>query len=229
MTLSHGLRSLIFLSTPSGWRATVTRLTERREAEFLSTPSGWRATVVTPARLYSSLMISIHALRVEGDAMFGIISTTGTTFLSTPSGWRATQQAHRTAGCAEFLSTPSGWRATITVLEEMAEEAISIHALRVEGDTPKQYNLFKEAIFLSTPSGWRATQIELYTKDKNPISIHALRVEGDMSYTPDKTVAYISIHALRVEGDGISCKCLSRHVYFYPRPPGGGRQSTMDK
>ena len=44
-----------------------------------------------------------------------------------------------------------------------------------------------------------------------------------MSYTPDKTVAYISIHALRVEGDLVYAFCSLFRSYFYPRPPGGGR------
>ena len=56
-----------FLSTPSGWRATVfTCNCIRSVFSFLSTPSGWRAT--------------------EVDASKGFV----TRFLSTPSGWRAT-------------------------------------------------------------------------------------------------------------------------------------------
>ena len=41
----------IFLSTPSGWRATGKEIKAEKAAEFLSTPSGWRATftkVYTP-------------------------------------------------------------------------------------------------------------------------------------------------------------------------------------
>ena len=34
---------------------------------------------------------------------------------------------------------------------------ISIHALRVEGDTISAVNTAKIFLFLSTPSGWRAT------------------------------------------------------------------------
>ena len=37
--------------------------------KFLSTPSGWRATVSFADRL-GKIDISIHALRVEGDLMF---------------------------------------------------------------------------------------------------------------------------------------------------------------
>mgnify|MGYP003269237678 FL=1 len=57
-------------------------------------------------------------------------------------------------------------------------------------------------IFLSTPSGWRAT----YTG----------RNGGDAYFS-------ISIHALRVEGDIQPFRLKVHTLYFYPRPPGGGR------
>ena len=79
----------VFLSTPSGWRATVTNngktvlggdfyprppgggrhchfCSSFYAATFLSTPSGWRATTLVE-RLFWMRSISIHALRVEGD------------------------------------------------------------------------------------------------------------------------------------------------------------------
>ena len=62
-----------------------------------------------------------------------------------------------------------------------------------------------ELIFLSTPSGWRATRRPELDKLYNAISIHALRVEGDYP------CAYY----------------LCQHKYFYPRPPGGGRQEFV--
>ena len=59
---------MAFLSTPSGWRATVIyALEDGYEVAFLSTPSGWRATV----------------------SAFGFYPVVE--FLSTPSGWRATK------------------------------------------------------------------------------------------------------------------------------------------
>ena len=58
--------------------------------------------------------------------------------------------------------------------------AISIHALRVEGD-----------------QAWR----DKYG-DNSDISIHALRVEGDLELGETiRDHGFISIHALRVEGD----------------------------
>ena len=78
---------------------------------FLSTPSGWRATVADPDTGKYSI-ISIHALRVEGDLDDVLVV------------------------CAReaFLSTPSGWRATVLGFVGIAAAVISIHALRVEGD-----------------------------------------------------------------------------------------------
>ena len=104
-------------------------------------------------------VISIHALRVEGDIKALIMSPSPGPFLSTPSGWRATSPRqgaqtptryfyprppgggrlrllNRQAHLEAFLSTPSGWRATCPCFRVGHNQlSISIHALRVEGDT----------------------------------------------------------------------------------------------
>ena len=64
----RGLTSLrngrgLFLSTPSGWRATYGNPVRKCECQFLSTPSGWRATGIEGLNK-NWLLISIHALRV---------------------------------------------------------------------------------------------------------------------------------------------------------------------
>ena len=124
-----------FLSTPSGWRATLSAHAGfTRFALFLSTPSGWRATQ-TYEDCDECPSISIHALRVEGDNYVFRADMThydfyprppgggrlkssrcciaSTIFLSTPSGWRATSSGLLPSGLpSKFLSTPSGWRAT---------------------------------------------------------------------------------------------------------------------
>ena len=56
--------------------------------------------------------------------------------------------------------------------------------------------------FLSTPSARRATAFQV-----------ALAVLDD-----------ISIHALREEGDDLMKSLCLRLIYFYPRPPRGGRR-----
>ena len=109
-------------------------------------------------RHISSDIISIHALREEGDtaAVVGTAATCG--FLSTPSVRRATCTACRVFTNCKFLSTPSVRRAT-------------------DGMSAKEV---ANKLFLSTPSVRRATF------SCNPIllpcfiSIHALREEGDL-------------------------------------------------
>ena len=102
----------IFLSTPSGWRATAS-ITEQlyTAMEFLSTPSGWRATD-NGVTFWRNGDISIHALRVEGDPAIAKGRCSRSISI----------HALRVEGDQAFppsWSTPSG---------------ISIHALRVEGD-----------------------------------------------------------------------------------------------
>ena len=122
---------------------------------------------------------STHALRVEGDDKDTETHTSTHTFLSTPSGWRTTYFRIRSRSSTEFLSALSGWRATSAVFCTLLDMPISIHALRVEGDSfpPNMvcrfWNFYPRPPsggrpadagaaagargFLSTPSEWRAT------------------------------------------------------------------------
>ena len=59
--------------------------------------------------------------------------------------------------------------------------AISIHALREEGDKTKKHSMQLHLLFLSTPSVRRATPDKAYLRYCWMISIHALREEGDIS------------------------------------------------
>ena len=191
---------------------------------FLSTPSARRATQdFTEAP--QTLAISIHALREEGDYHNRADDCRAGQFLSTPSARRATP-CPCTPLCSQnkFLSTPSARRATSSALHFAGRRAISIHALREEGDGTHSVNDSKSADFyprpprggrherngnfeeakefLSTPSARRATGGAVRLCMRSGISIHALREEGDMGLIPPF--------------------CTMSH--FYPRPPRGGRQ-----
>ena len=61
------------------------------------------------------------------------------------------------------------------------QQAISIHALREEGDQNSTTKPVCLKIFLSTPSARRATQDFTEAPQTLAISIHALREEGDSS------------------------------------------------
>ena len=86
--------------------------------------------------IYGSMeLISIHALREEGDRPFSMRTARSLRFLSTPSARRAT--AGRPAIIVsnnQFLSTPSARRATVDRHTPRCFVHISIHALREEGD-----------------------------------------------------------------------------------------------
>ena len=125
---------------------------------FLSTPSARRATVALCNRNIG-ILISIHALREEGDTS----AVTGTVIPSDfyprpPRGGR--------------LSHPSRF---------LFYRFISIHALREEGDLIVRLSVESSIIFLSTPSARRATTSSTTYTITQLISIHALREEGDPS------------------------------------------------
>ena len=124
----------------------------------------------------------------------------------------------------EFLSTPSARRATYADVSGHFSNAISIHALREEGDCPPQKRHGPTANFYPRPP--RGGRPAL------PPGLSSPR--------------YISIHALREEGDGAAVRVLALHsqflstpsarratcnvdnlvvglINFYPRPPRGGR------
>ena len=126
-----------------------------------------------------------------------------------------------------FLSTPSARRATRYDRAGLHRLRISIHALREEGDLsgfsrvyllsyfyprPPRGGRPRESLpvslpqlFLSTPSARRAT----------PCAVHL------------RCMRQISIHALREEGDLTSHRSPCATVYFYPRPPRGGRPPSF--
>ena len=126
-------------------------------------------------------IISIHALREEGDLGFMPSQTRRfERFLSTPSARRATfpfqgsglpgrnfyprpprggrrWRTQKPGGPCLFLSTPSARRATYTLSQIRRFDHISIHALREEGDAGLMQHQRCFPKFLSTPSARRAT------------------------------------------------------------------------
>ena len=124
------------------------------------------------------LAISIHALREEGDRSSPTTSPARCNFYPRPPRGGRHDASPTWEDITQFLSTPSARRATDGVLVGRGRRAISIHALREEGDGFSWvYLLYKQ------------------------ISIHALREEGDLSPSASPLLQKISIHALREEGD----------------------------
>ena len=157
-----------FLSTPSARRATVSfEGTDEVAVIFLSTPSARRATEAFAQNCVPAL-ISIHALREEGDLHRSGSGMVRTKFLSTPSARRATVSFEGTDEVAViFLSTPSARRATEAFAQNCVPALISIHALREEGDLHRSGSGMVRTKFLSTPSARRATTLHLLRERVN--------------------------------------------------------------
>ena len=129
------------------------------------------------------------------------------------------------------------------------QNAISIHALREEGDLTVGDPSGPESVFLSTPSARRATcipilrnQIYSYFYPRPPrggrLFLLCLTYAGIVFLsTPSARRAthplftcrhssMISIHALREEGDALPVCRAPAADDFYPRPPRGGRHGV---
>ena len=147
--------------------------------KFLSTPSARRATVAAD-KVAHVFIISIHALREEGDSSIFLSAVSSRHFYPRPPRGgrrRGRPGAYRTirisihalreegddvlgqstAHIKTFLSTPSARRATSVRLQALDGRVISIHALREEGDPGTPITFEEDSIFLSTPSARRAT------------------------------------------------------------------------
>ena len=110
MSIQFG--SVLFQSTPSVGRATMSmRQFVIQAIKFQSTPSVGRATIFLCISLYRSV-ISIHALRGEGDTA-GFISQTSRSHFNPRPPWGGRQIDYKDLGHYSI---------------------ISIHALRGEGD-----------------------------------------------------------------------------------------------
>ena len=147
---------IVFQSTPSVWRETDSTSSFAPRMLFQSTPSVWRET--QKRIIFQRIaLISIHSLRVEGDAAMQCHACCGIVYFNPlpPCGGRrctATAKILR----QRFQSTPSVWRETPELLSLWAENVISIHSLRVEGDRASTLHI-SDRVFQSTPSVWRET------------------------------------------------------------------------
>ena len=215
----------IFLSTPSARRATRCHIRRAAGIQFLSTPSARRAThgaarraggwkfLSTPSARRATLryerrraghQISIHALREEGDSAFLSRKCLFTNFYPRPPrGGRRRSNPRGEETLNFYPRPPRGGR----------QEPVEVPDI--------------SKIFLSTPSARRATMVTASSPAFISISIHALREEGDVTefFQAALDVLFLSTPSARratIPGGATRRKPL----YFYPRPPRGGRRKS---
>ena len=140
-----------FLSTPSARRATELRRQHRLPTPnfYPRPPRGGRPIEVK--NKWDNDVISIHALREEGDVDNVKRLYLSKAFLSTPSARRATAKTFSGLFEQQFLSTPSARRATFDKKYESEQPKISIHALREEGDLRRPCSHAGKAHFYPRP------------------------------------------------------------------------------
>ena len=119
-------------------------------SKFLSTPSARRATK-TPKQEKSTKVISIHALREEGDQAPQTRKEQAKYFYPRPPRGGRQQLKDKETSMSKFLSTPSARRATKTPKQEKSTKVISIHALREEGDQAPQTRKEQAKYFYPRP------------------------------------------------------------------------------
>ena len=215
---------------------------------FLSTPSARRATAGRASRPHRDSYFYPRPPRGgRPEERRRRPATLG--FLSTPSARRATKVSCQAFGVAQhfYPRPPRGGRHLVVCLD-LVDALISIHALREEGDHEDFNNGMPVTVFLSTPSARRATLSSSPTHRALPgISIHALREEGDAVVLHDElhaviflstpsarraTAAVMIFFSLRIvflstpsarRATSERPLCIIILIYFYPRPPRGGR------
>ena len=191
--------------------------------KFLSTPSARRATCFLDED-QSDILISIHALREEGDSNRILLTGSLSDFLSTPSARRATGRCgpcpHATAYF--YPRPPRGGRHGCCLIRP---ELNHFYPRPPRGGRRRRFiGLSSLDQFLSTPSARRATRwfsegmaVNLF------LSTPSARRATSIASAKPSAIA-ISIHALREEGDNLVRWCLHLQRNFYPRPPRGGRR-----
>ena len=170
---------MLFLSTPSARRATgcSTTTTPSQTYFYPRPPRGGRR--INPSQHEAVSVISIHALREEGDSISKSPFTFVDDFYPRPPRGGRPQNCYQSRGMIPFLSTPSARRATAYLGVNPTKERISIHALREEGDALHPYHVIHtDDFYPRPPRGGRRDTNQLYLAPVE-ISIHALREEGD--------------------------------------------------
>ena len=127
-----------------------------------------------------------------------------------------------------FLSTPSARRATGTADRADAQRHISIHALREEGALREPPPQAAPSQFLSTPSARRATRPVSPTRcwTSRFLSTPSARRATIFHFLFSQFRRFLSTPSARRATSFCMVYCHHR-MYFYPRPPRGGRQQKQ--
>ena len=171
--------------------------------------------------------ISIHALREEGDPGPRQGPRSNPNFYPRPPRGGRHRQRLTVSQPSRFLSTPSARRATLTLAVHFLSQ-INFYPRPPRGGRQSRPTRLSGCPYFypRPPRGGRPGAFFVIVNAER-ISIHALREEGDHGGLKSRQKFKISIHALREEGDELARLRIREAVNFYPRPPRGGRQAVQ--
>ena len=198
-------------------------------------------------KLSKKILISIHALRGEGDNVIRINFYTRIISIHALRGEGDLQQQNQQELNIISIHALRGEGDSYTNSTSDRNKQISIHALRGEGDRKAVKFLRKERNFNPRPP-WGGRRVQRSPRKADTrISIHALRGEGDnhserpllvdfrFQSTPSVGRATFNIHYLLLIARFQSTPSVGRATrrnpqytlrrsrHFNPRPPWGGR------
>ena len=195
-----------FQSTPSARRATGTYLLVGLHRHNFNPrpPRGGRLLEQTD--IGSWIMISIHALREEGD------------------------QKPACVCCGEPISIHALREEGDRIANILGKPELYFNPRPPRGGRRKAVSgAIDQQVFQSTPSARRATPTTANGNPDTIISIHALREEGDTCLPPFSS-AYCYFNPRPPRGGRHLVLLFSlAYCYFNPRPPRGGRQQKRRK
>ena len=153
-----------------------------------------------------------------------VYATVKARFLSTPSARRATAALWRPAADArDFYPRPPRGGRPAQLARASAAEAISIHALREEGDVPWLLSIGRCMNFYPRPPrGGRPVSLDSNNYYSEFLSTPSARRATRTRRPPRATRRYFYPRPPR-GGRPRHCQAGAETVDFYPRPPRGGR------
>ena len=189
---------------PCGGRRIQLNLHHRSPPHFYPRPPCGGRPSLRPAA-GGSLCISIHVPRVGDDASECSLCFSPKAFLSTSPVWGTTTDcAAARQSSAVFLSTSPVWGTTARVLRVC---------------------VFRQ--FLSTSPVWGTTSAVVARSIRSKLFLSTSPVWGTtISNAVSPVAIIISIHVPRVGDDPLLCLYYTYTLYFYPRPPCGGRPTS---
>ena len=122
-----------------------------------------------------------------------------------------------------FQSTPSARRATLRLVINDVFLAISIHALREEGDRQLHRAWQRRTYFNPRPPRGGRLGGAFMAQYANQFQSTPSARRATAAHDAAISVYNISIHALREEGDISQTATANFAMHFNPRPPRGGR------